>query len=77
MYMATWQCLIHGRPPLLTQRHIDIQLPEEETEETMGTDPRCSYIFLKRWYFIFLLANHVFLCQPIYGDTGGRKSWDG
>ena len=41
LYMAIWQCLIHGRPPLLTQRHVDIQLPDEETEETMGTDPTC------------------------------------
>lgn len=40
--MVTWQCLVHGRPPLLTQRHIDVQLPEEETEETMGTDPICT-----------------------------------
>lgn len=40
--MVTWQCIIHGRPPLLTQRHIDIQLPDEETEATMGADPTCT-----------------------------------
>jgi len=40
--MVTWQCIIHGRPPLLTQRHIDIQLPDEETEATMGADPACT-----------------------------------
>lgn len=45
MYMVTWQCLVHGRPPLLTQRHVDVQLPEEETAETMGTNPTCMHIF--------------------------------
>lgn len=48
MYMATWQCLIHGRPPLLTQRHTDVQLPEEETTESMGTDPT-FHLWRYRW----------------------------
>lgn len=48
IYMVTWQCLIHGRPPLLTQRHIDVQLPHEETEESMGTDP-AFHLWRYRW----------------------------